>query len=647
MPAHIRATCLALLVISILSAAPKRPALGQDEPAPRKLALLVGVRTYDHADLPDLDFPENDVEELAAVLVADDFETAVLTTSRGKKDDRSKPTAENIRARLNALLRRVTKRDLVLVSLAGHGIQPLGSDESYFCPADANPVVKNDKPIEPDRLVSIGELLGRMSESGIGFKLLLVDACRNDPSTRNAKRRGVDHVNVAALPSQTGVLLSCSQGEFSFEDKSLELNGGLKGHGVFFYHVIDAFKGAAKDAKNQVTWDALGSYVRTEVPSTVLRLYGKNGGEQSPNAIGNLRGAPPVLARITDPSFSRSVAAPNTMTDRQNDTWVTKAQSLWEIGDYDGLDKLASERLRDHPESALALTYRAEVLRKGGHPDDALAAVNNALRLDKDLARAHDVRGNVYYSKSDYDLALRDYTEAVRLAPQTAEYYVDRGWCYISISSWTQAIADANQALLVDPQCGGAYLLRGSAKSGGAGSNSTGAEAGMADQREAIRLFRKQIEKNSENRSAMRTLATSLMNLGDYSASIDVANSIVRKGWATDNDFLTRGKAYSSLGQYEWALADLTRVIQRAPLNSEAYDARAYAYNETKNYDQAIRDATEAIRIDPKDAYAYFQRGLAYARKDDVANARADYERVLQIDPGYKLARSNLANLGN
>ncbi len=85
--------------------------------------------------------------------------------------------------------------------------------------------------------------------------------------------------------------MSCSQGEFSFEEKSLG-----RGHGVFFYHVIEGLKGAAKDADGQITWDGLALYVRSKVPPTVQKLFGKDGGEQSPNAIGNLRGVPTVLA---------------------------------------------------------------------------------------------------------------------------------------------------------------------------------------------------------------------------------------------------------------------------------------------------------------------------------------------------------------
>jgi hypothetical protein len=264
----------------------------ENQPAGRKLALLVGVKDYQHGSLHDLDFPENDVTELAEVLKSQDFDVVVLTTALAKHDPSSAPTADNIRKRLNQLLekQKVNKRDVIVVGLAGHGLQPVGSKEAYFCPSDANPTIEGDKPHKPASLIAVGEILKQLDDSGIGHKLLLVDACRNDPSVRG--RRGMERVDVSALPPQTGVLLSCATGEFSFENKSLGT-----GHGVFFYHVIEGLKGAAQDTDDhEITWEGLKSYVRRKVPATVRRLYGKDGGEQQPNDIGNLIGEPTVLA---------------------------------------------------------------------------------------------------------------------------------------------------------------------------------------------------------------------------------------------------------------------------------------------------------------------------------------------------------------
>ncbi len=301
MPARHTAVLLAGfgLVLSIVFVS-RRPATAQNESPGRKLAFLVGVKTYDHGSLRDLDFPENDVMELADVLRAQQFEVVVLTTTLAKNDSTLEPTAENIRKRLTGLLeqRRVTKHDVILIGLAGHGMQPLGSKEAYFCPRDANPTTDGSNPTKPKTLVALGEILKQVDDSGVGHKLLLVDACRNDPNVRG--RRGVERVDVSALPPQTGVLLSCGPGEFSFEHKSFGT-----GHGAFFFEVIEGLKGAAKDEDGEITWESLRAFVRKHVAAKVREVFGRDGGEQRPNEIGNLIGEPTVLAvarAITTPS---------------------------------------------------------------------------------------------------------------------------------------------------------------------------------------------------------------------------------------------------------------------------------------------------------------------------------------------------------
>lgn len=263
----------------------------------RKLALLVGVKDYDHAQLNNLQYAENDVEELADVLRKQKFEVVLLTTHLGKQDPKKLPTAANVKAELANLLKNVTKRDLALIGLAGHGIQPLGSDKAYFCPQDANPKIVEGKLKEPstvafpDLLICIDDLLATLDDSGVGQKLLLVDACRNDPTVRG--RRGVDRVKVSALPPETGVLLSCSNGQFAFEHKSW----GKGGHGAFFSAVIDGLNGRA-GIEGVVTWETLVPYVRRQVPAMVQEVYGKDGGEQRPNLVANISAALEVLASV-------------------------------------------------------------------------------------------------------------------------------------------------------------------------------------------------------------------------------------------------------------------------------------------------------------------------------------------------------------
>jgi TPR repeat protein/uncharacterized caspase-like protein len=283
-----------LLLALLLAPLTASPAWGDEAPATnapagKKFALLVGVRTYGHSKLPDLQYTENDVEDLARLLQkkpAGWARVRLLTSTRGKKRAADRPTVKNIRAALKALLAGRTKHDTVLVALAGHGVQfkPKGKDkeEAFFCPGDA-------QVSDPATLISLAELFKQLDDSGARVKLLLVDACRNDP----AAGRNLDVDNVPRPPHGIGALFSCASGQRAFETAKL----GKKGHGVFFHFVLKGLEGAAMNEESEVTWDRLTEYVKTQVSRTVPKVIG-GGAKQEPQQVANLTGEPPVLALL-------------------------------------------------------------------------------------------------------------------------------------------------------------------------------------------------------------------------------------------------------------------------------------------------------------------------------------------------------------
>jgi formylglycine-generating enzyme required for sulfatase activity len=261
------------------------PLLSQEQPG-KRYAILVGVKAYNHAALPDLEYTERDVEELAALLEPAGYKVTLLTTSAGERDEARRPTLANIRRALAAVLKDVTKHDTVLIGLAGHGVQPDGGKESYFCPLDA-------KPKDPKTLVPLAGLIDELTDSGAGVKLLLVDACRNDPDP--GRGRGVDGSRVEALPKGVAALFSCSAGQRAFETKKA---GG--GHGVFFHFVLEGLRGqAGKNDRGELTWSRLVEYVQENVEARVPEWIGGEA-RQVPHEVKNVAGRSPVLLRTDD-----------------------------------------------------------------------------------------------------------------------------------------------------------------------------------------------------------------------------------------------------------------------------------------------------------------------------------------------------------
>src|SRR5262249_55042049 len=154
-----------------------------------------------------------------------------------------------------------------------------------FCPTDARPRATRSLAELKKTMIPLNELFKDLEESGAGVKLMLIDACRNDPQL--SRNLDVDHV--PRPPQGTAVLFSCKSGERAWETPKLG-----KGHGVFFYHVLEALRGKARNTRGQVTWDALSAYVKEQVPDVVPVLIG-GGANQTPHEVKNIIGRPPVL----------------------------------------------------------------------------------------------------------------------------------------------------------------------------------------------------------------------------------------------------------------------------------------------------------------------------------------------------------------
>jgi hypothetical protein len=249
----------------------------------KKYAILVGINDYQHARLPALSYAVNDVTGLSQVLEKAGYEVSLLCDTTGKKDRQLAPIKVNIEKHLKTTLHKCRKGDTVFMAFAGHGLQFEGQKGSFFCPSDARPFADRT-----ESLVSLGEIYEELDASFAAVKIMLVDACRNDPRGGRGTR-GVDADSAPRPPRGVAALFSCSAGQTAYEDERLK-------HGVFFHFVLQGLQGEAKDSDGEVTFDSLSSYVRKQVAREVPKMYGKDS-QQSPNLKADLSGESPVLVR--------------------------------------------------------------------------------------------------------------------------------------------------------------------------------------------------------------------------------------------------------------------------------------------------------------------------------------------------------------
>jgi tetratricopeptide (TPR) repeat protein len=533
-----RLTAWAFVVLSLSPAAVTARA---GEPKGERYALLVGVHKYSEEKvLRPLPYSEKDVTDLAAVLRENDYKpdnVVVMTQAAAADEPRFMPVKQRILKELRLLLKGRAEEDTV-VALAGHGVHFTGDPASYFCPADAQ---LGDK----STLLSLADIYAELEKCPAGVKVLLVDACRNDPfqdPTRAAKVEDLDSVTRPKVPEPPrGVVafFSCSEKEKAYEDEDAK-------HGVFFRCVIDGLKGEAAGEGGDVTVPDLERYVKRQVGDFVRAKYAA---DQLPEVLNRTRGLVTLVRTGTAEEHLR------------------KGKELLEAKKYDAAAKEFTRALRADPKSVPALLARADAYAGKLDREREYADCSEAIRLDPSAANYHR-RAKMWFvfpDKATSAKAIPDFSEAIRLDPKNALYRLDRARFYAAI--WTGFPPDGDKELA---------------------DNLAKADE---DYTEVVRL----LKPNSAEEYNMRAIA--YRGLKQYDKALADHAEAIRKGPKDSRYFLCRADTYSAAGELDKAVADCTEAIRLNPKDPDAYLSRAFVYGERGDKELAAKDRETYDRL--------------------------------------------------
>ncbi|MBX2898181.1 MAG: caspase family protein [Cyclobacteriaceae bacterium] len=156
----------------------------------KKIALIIGNSTYTNGG--SLTNPVNDARAMQNLLDKLGFEVIKL---ENVSLDQFKKAVDNFG-------RKLQDYEVSLFYYAGHGIQFQGSN--YLIPTDAN--LTDEHQIEFDCL-SADRILRFMEFSNCKVKIMILDACRNNPFERSW-RRSVDGQGLTFMNAPTGTLIA-------------------------------------------------------------------------------------------------------------------------------------------------------------------------------------------------------------------------------------------------------------------------------------------------------------------------------------------------------------------------------------------------------------------------------------------------------
>ena len=156
--------------------------------ADKRVALVIGNSNYEKiVKLPN---PANDATDVAKVLRDLDFK--VIEIEDADKNQFDRKLAEFARLALDA--------DAAMFFYAGHGIQVAG--KNYLLPVDADIADENDVEFNLEAIDRVRQALDKAPN---GIRIMVLDACRNNPLTLKTAERGLSPIRRGLEPVARGI----------------------------------------------------------------------------------------------------------------------------------------------------------------------------------------------------------------------------------------------------------------------------------------------------------------------------------------------------------------------------------------------------------------------------------------------------------
>ena len=298
------------------------------------------------------------------------------------------------------------------------------------------------------------------------------------------------------------------------------------------------------------------------------------------------------------------------------------------------------------PELARALLRRADEYRANFQFDKALADYDEAIRLDPQ-ADAYRGRGLNYIFLGDLEKALADCNENIRLAPGSAEAYSLRGEIYRRKGDLERALTDANEGLRLDPKRAWTYLRRGWIY-----EQQSEWDKALVDYSEAIRLSPQFVVAYAARASLYASKGEFEKALADHKKGVAVLENQMSESTASPDVAASLNSQYSILGSLlrdAGRLEDAERAFRRALTISETltndFPKREYfGYQYVDSCGRLImllrssgrtEEAEHILRRmkDPVTARAYSRRASMFGQLRDWDRALADFAKAIELEP--------------
>jgi serine/threonine-protein kinase len=257
----------------------------------------------------------------------------------------------------------------------------------------------------------------------------------------------------------------------------------------------------------------------------------------------------------------------------------------------------------------------------------ALAAAQQAERLNDNLPEVHFSLGNVYTASGKGAEAVSELKRALQLAPNSDDGYRGLGKAYLALGRKDLALQAYQKAIELNPYYWVNYNYAGQAF------------FGLGEYDKALAAFQRMIELEPNNPFGYLNAGAVYFQQGKYDQCIP----FYQKALQIQPHYMTYsnlGTAFFYLKRYTESVPMFEKAVEMNPNDAMVMGNLADSYRwsgrrqeAADTYDKAIALAYKELQVNPRAASTMEYLALYYAKKGDAAHAMEFIKHALSIEP--------------
>ncbi len=313
---------------------------------------------------------------------------------------------------------------------------------------------------------------------------------------------------------------------------------------------------------------------------------------------------------------------------------VLAAVSTARLGAYASATSIWRAAVAHQPADPMAhYNLGVALLDEGGAPADALAAFEEAVRLDPDYPAALDNLGLMLNRLGRPEEAQRHLERALALDRDDVVALNNLGIALTQLGRPAEALPYLQKALEREPEKPKSKVH----------VNLGNALLALGHGDEALAHFERAVRDAPDDGDARYSLGFALMRLGQSAEAIAALEEAIRLAPDDGAAHGTLGTVLVQSGQIEQAVAQYRRALALRPEDADLESNLGTALALAGKRDEAIVHFEAALRRAPDHANARRNLGAALLEAGRAGEAIAHFERAVRLDPDDPALRFNLA----